>query len=984
MSSAFMRRSGLTVAFATLVAVASPLLGQASAATFTGSVSSSPAKDASGNVAANRPTLTGTFSDNLKSGAITVYDKADPNKTDVCGGSVVSGKTVSCTAPADLSTTKTYDAVAQAVRASDGASATTPVFEFKVDYPVFDAANSKPKPQESILSGTGTLTAAFNEAITGDPATAFQVYELNADGTRGNGPLLGTVSFPTTGLPPGPGKTVTFKPNSLLVDGEYEAVVTVNGVNTDGSKNAAAIGRADYDFFISTVGPKNLSSQPLANNTNASAFPFTGTAAPGSTVTVTVPQGQPADTFGPVSGSGVVPDCGAAPDCPWTVNVDVSGLSDNTTSGYGWTAQASDGTNKSPVTSSSPKTFKIDQTAPGKPTSGSASIESNQLNVDVSAGHPSDTDFAGFTVTITDPEGHTSTKEFETTGDLSNGQVDVSGLDDGDLTVAIMSRDFAGNQSQPFTSGIPASQPSVTKNLGLQPNFDTSQFISGHDFSFTDAQSHPVQPPTQIVVEFNQAITKSYTPLPSINDPNPSPLDSNGCITDPRGNCIQAVTVADDPNDDHRLTLTPPKLADGLYGMRVTTYSASCPNSPCEKYSQTVTVPGTSTVFNYTVDGTKPNVAITGLTNPITPTLLQTAGIQGTADSDVKVIQLTLKSSGDPTHTKVATADVTSGHWKLQPLPLSGVADGLLTITASGSDAAGNTTTATKATTLSGLALSVAAGDGKILLAWQRPTLAGNATPSYSVTQQDLTTGTPAQPVSPPPASSKTSFLISNLVNGHVYRVTLRATDPNGNGPVAIRTATPSTPTKLTDYSTAHTITYGQAVLLHGRLTDAAGHGVGGMTLSLYPVYAGGRKGGAAHPATNATGYWSFSTKPIANASYVIAFAGKSGFGPSSGVTGEVVKVAIKITSLTASSSSHTSAVRMVGSVSPNEHGRHVYIYEIRSGKSVRIAMVTLGTHSMFSYTHAWSAGKHTVFARFYSQNGVTGNNSPTVTFSRS
>jgi hypothetical protein len=237
--------------------------------------------------------------------------------------------------------------------------------------------------------------------------------------------------------------------------------------------------------------------------------------------------------------------------------------------------------------------------------------------------------------------------------------------------------------------------------------------------------------------------------------------------------------------------------------------------------------------------------------------------------------------------------------------------------------------------------------------------------------------------VSPPPAAAVTSFHIANLVNGHAYRFTLRATDPNGNGPLAIATATPKTSTAITEYSTLYSLTYGQTVLLHGRLTDFNGHGVGGKTLSLFPVYAGGRKGGAAHPATNSTGYWSFSTRPIANATYVIAYAGDAAFGPSSRSRALATKVAIRISSVTSSSSSHTSAVRIVGPVAPNEHGRHVYIYEIRAGKAVRIAMVTLGTHSMFSYTHAWSAGTHTVFARFYSQNGVTGTNSSAVKFSR-
>lgn len=985
MASGLMRRSGWTAALATMAAAVTPLITQASAATFSGTVTSSPARDSNGAVHANRPTLVGTFSDNLKSGStITVWDKADSAKTDVCGGSVINGKTVSCTAPADLSTTKTYDAVAHGVRASDGATADSPVFEFTVDYPVLDPANTYPKPQESIVNGGETITAAFNENVTGDTATAFRVYELNPDGTRGVGPLGGTTKFPGTALPPGPGKTVTFTPSTPLVDGEYEAVVTVNGVNSDGSKNAAAVGTADYRFFIDGASPQNLSSPAIANNANDTAFPFSGTAAPGLTVTVDVQSNDPTATISPTGGSAVVPVCEAAPNCPWTVPVDVSGLSDGT---YKWTAQSSDADNsKSPV-ATAPNSFKLDTTAPGKPTSGSATIEPSGQVVDVSAGRPSDGDFVGFTVTITDPESHTAVQQFDTTGDLTNGHVDVSGLDNGTLTVSIQSRDNAGNLSNAYTSGFPASQPTVTKNVPFAPNFGTSTFTSGgQDVPFTTAETTPVQPPSKITVEFNEATTLSYTSAPDPSHPTGQTHNSAACITYPSGNCTSyTIGPFQETSDGHGFSFTVPKLPDGGYGLRVTAYSAGCgsPGGTCDTYSQVVTLPATTTPFHYTVDGTAPKVTITSLTNPITPTKLQTAAIAGTADSDVSVVKLTLKSSNDPT-PRVATAPVSSGQWSLHPLPLSGIVDGTLTITVTGADAAGNTGTAIGKTALSGLALRAVPGDGTVALTWQRPTLAGNAAPRYTLTVADRTTGTAAQPITPPPSTSATSFRVANLVDGHAYTFTLKATDANGNGPVAVRTVTPRGTTRVTEYATAHTVTYGQSVTLHGRLTDAGGHGVGGMRLSLYPVYSNGHKGGAAHPSTNSTGYWSFATKPVANATYVISFGGDAARAGSSAKTGETVKVAIRITSVSSRSSSHTVSVRIAGTVGPNEAGRHVYIYEIVGGRNVRIAAVTLSRTSTFAYTHTWSRGTHTVFARFYSQNGITGNNSRTVQFTRS
>src|SRR6185437_10809827 len=106
----------------------------------------------------------------------------------------------------------------------------------------------------------------------------------------------------------------------------------------------------------------------------------------------------------------------------------------------------------------------------------------------------------------------------------------------------------------------------------------------------------------------------------------------------------------------------------------------------------------------------------------------------GTTDTNVTAIQLTLKSSNDANTTKIATANASNGTWSLNPLPLSGLVDGTLTVTASGKDPAGNTGTATAKTLLNGLGLSALAGDRTVLLAWQRPTLANNAAPAYTLT----------------------------------------------------------------------------------------------------------------------------------------------------------------------------------------------------------------------------------------------------------
>ena len=1018
MPSALMRRSAWAAAVVTMAAVASPLIGHASAATFSGATSSNPAPDSSGVVHANRPTLIGTFSDDLKSGSISVWDKADSAKTNLCGGAAVSGKTVQCTVPADLSTQKTYDAQAHGVRASDSAAADTPVFEFTVAYPVFDGASSVPPPLEAIVSGTEAISTAFSETVSGD-SNSLKIYELNPDGTRGNGPLAGTVSFPTTGTPPAAGKKVQFAPSATLADGAYEAVANVNGVNSDGSKNAAAIGTADYHFFIDTAGPKNMvansqykdaSGNPIVNSGNEAAFPFNGTAAPGTTVTVWVKTGTAFDQTGAsdpgaTTGSTTVADCDAAPNCPWNLTVDFSNLEQTLGDGnYDWFANTADAGGKSTAFVKG-GTVDLSTAMPNPPTNGSAQMKANSGDsiVQVSASPPAACTSSlsgcntnppamkGYEVVITDPESHSVTQDFTTTGSITNAEVDVSGLDNGDLDVAIETLAVDGNVSSPFQLPPDMNNPSphdptVTKASPFAPNFGTSTLTGGKDVTFQDAETQPVQPLTKVTAEFNESIKVSYT------DTNPvtgTTHNSFVCIAFASGNCDSSIAVSTPTatSDGHGLTFNvTTKIPDGPRALFIRTFSAGCGTTggTCDTYNQAVTLPAPATgVFNYTIDGTPPKVAITQLTNPISSAGLQTASIAGTTDTNVTAIQLTLKSSNDANTTKIATANASNGTWSLNPLPLSGLVDGTLTVTASGKDPAGNTGTGLAKTLLNGLGLSALAGDRTVLLAWQRPTLANNAAPAYTLTMVDVTRGTGSQLVSPPPSSSQTSFRVSNLVNGDAYAFQLKATDPSGNGPIARIVSVPHTPTTISISSSARTITYGTTVTLTGRLVDSHGYGVGGKRLSLYPVYAGGRKGGAAHPTTNTHGYWSFATKPIANATYVISFGGDSAFGASSRSVAETVRVRIRISSVTAKNSSHTTAVRIAGTVSPNEHGRHVYIYEVRGGKNVRIAMVTLTTKSTFSYTHTWSTGTHTVFARFYSQNGVTGANSPKVKFSR-
>lgn len=869
--------------------------------------------------------------------------------------------------------------------------------------PQFQPSNSTPGPGQSVIAGSETLTATFDQPITGDQ-NSFKVFEVAAGGGRG-AQLPGTVTF-DAGTPPvtGPGDTVTWKPQFKLVVGEYEAVISVNGFKSDGTKDPSSVGTADYDFYVAgTAAPTNLSAPAFVNNQNDSAVPFKGTAAPGLTITVNVSgttAGLPNSNG--ATGSAVVPTCNTAPSCPWEVDVNVtdptgsmSVFDDGTLT---WNAQGSEPESTTIMTdTSSDKSVTQDTSAPNAPTGGAPTISADSTHVTVPSETDSSSDTVNYQITITDPESHTVVTNVPAGTDASRTMpqqvIDVTSLDDGKLTVVVQAEDNAGNLST-----APSSPPSVQKNVGAIPNLATSTFTTpAGDTTFLDSESHAIQSPSKIDMEFTEPVILSYsdnTKLPPVTH------SASACIASTGGNCVIGLTLAESSSGNGYVGTLPKgtTVAAGTYELQVTWLPKnSCgdvnpPNTDTCKAKTDVVREGSTAAdytagtlaapLQWTVDTTPPTINVTEADSPITGATLQSALVAGTVDTDVSVIQMTLTSSNDNSHPHVATANVAdTGGWQFKPMPVSGVVDGVLTLALKATDAAGLSSTVTKQVVLNALNLHVISGDSKALVTWSKPTLANNATPSYTLTYHDETVAnSPTQTVNP--TSSATSATL-NLVNGHRYGIALSAKDPSGNGPAAVGTAAPRTSTTISISSSARSITYGTTVTFSGRLIDAHGYGVGGKRLSLYPVYAGGRKGGAAHPTTNTHGYWAFSTKPIANATYVISFAGDSAFGASSRSVAETVRVRIRITSVTARNSSHTTAVRIAGTVGPNEHGRHVYIYEVRGGKNVRIAMVTLTTKSTFSYTHTWSRGTHTVFARFYSQNGVTGANSPKVKFSR-
>jgi len=117
-----------------------------------------------------------------------------------------------------------------------------------------------------------------------------------------------------------------FKPSPALPVGVYTVAVHADGVDANGADNPKAFGAETFDFYVNNSAPVNLSRPAFINNVNLHAVPFSGTAAPGLKVTVTIVDNLDQTGQSDASGSQTVPGCNAAPVCPWQLAVDAGSL----------------------------------------------------------------------------------------------------------------------------------------------------------------------------------------------------------------------------------------------------------------------------------------------------------------------------------------------------------------------------------------------------------------------------------------------------------------------------------------------------------------------------------------------------------------------------------------------------------------------------------------------------------------------------------
>ncbi len=223
------------------------------------------------------------------------------------------------------------------------------------------------------------------------------------------------------------------------VDGNWTVDIDVSSL-TDGTLTFTVEATVDDNTVTDTITAEKdtvadvviLDPTDAVNENNQSAFEITGTVEPGSTVTVTIDDEDGGTD--PVVVEAVVDQ-----DGNWTATADLSGLNDGPLT---ITADAVDGVGNAAQDDSSVAKDTVDPTfaLDGLDPVGIANADAYTVSGTGEEG-------ATITVTISDGENDdvTAIVTVDETETWSIADLDLSGLNDGDLTVTVTAEDAAGN-----------------------------------------------------------------------------------------------------------------------------------------------------------------------------------------------------------------------------------------------------------------------------------------------------------------------------------------------------------------------------------------------------------------------------------------------------------------------------------------------------------------------------------------------------------
>jgi len=221
--------------------------------------------------------------------------------------------------------------------------------------------------------------------------------------------------------------------------------------------------------------------------------------------------------------------------------------------------------------------------------------------------------------------------------------------------------------------------------------------------------------------------------------------------------------------------------------------------------------------------------------------------------------------------------------------------------------------------------------------------------------------GTTLTPTAVDVSGTTLTYTFTGLLNGATYKVGVAGVNAAGVGAPALATGTAGLPAVLTVAASPKALTYGSKVTLSGRLTGTGGVALAGKTLvlSFVPTL------GSAYTrtvVTSSTGAWVYGLNPPYSFKVQALWPGDASYRPASSPFA-VVSVAarvLKTSPTSGSKSSHTTVLTIKGTVSPNKHGRVVYLYRYVSGKAYLIQRATLTSTSTFTFSGKPAKGTYT------------------------
>ncbi|HET7529695.1 MAG TPA: fibronectin type III domain-containing protein [Mycobacteriales bacterium] len=833
-------------------------------------------------------------------------------------------------------------------------------------------SNPSPTGQPTVKHGTITITSAVSLPANTYTAT------FHADGVDTSNPVS-AADNPAAYAD----VVIHFTVDKVMPPAGPANVVAPPYINADNVKAVPFSGYAPPGFPVGVA----IYDEDCDQNCN---FPDTDTEGFGlfdGFNSVTVPTCSDSDAISP---NGVRL-------CPWSLTVDDSAGCDTGTPEFQcgnadagsavtqWYAYSFSGAGQVPAAADPAHDPEImrDTSPPGAPDSAQGHVSGSTVTVN---GFTNDSDTDDVVVKVTDPVGNSVSQTFNLVSQPAGaptfgGTIDASSLADGTLTVTAFGRDAAqnvgsGTNAQPDSLTASFSKETVTTALADPVTPDTL-VVNGQTRHFDDltATDH-IGMPTKITVYFNEPIRLGVTQT-SGTPPTTTPLyTSEICIRESDTLCVnRGVGTYKTVDHDYALEWTAPadfKPSDAGSPYTITAFgvAATCQNKTpanatgytCERSAAgPETGSATQTLTSFTLDTEPPTVGIGHVDSPITNANAATALMSGTASSDATEIQVLIKSSGGGGSQLASTTPFTDGCaapapqqcWTLEFAgALVGVPDGTLSLTAFAIDAGDNkSTAATGRTVLDMLHLRASPGDGRATLTWVKPTNGGAGHPITGFTLSAVDTSTNTALATRELLPTATSATVTKLTNGHAYTFRLVAHDESGNGPTAIRTATPRSAMKLTETTSAKTANYHQLVKLSGRLTRVSdGKGFRNTALTIRPHYDNHTVGKAITVKTGNFGLWSYSLRVVRNATYYVSYAGSATMAPAaSHAARTLVRAAIAFTS-PRNRSRVASPVLLKGKVSPNKKGRTIKIYRHTSSGNHLVGQARLSSTSTWTF----------------------------------